>query len=420
MIKDFLEFIKYSLDPEAPVPVDAVKRIDWEKLFDFAKQQAIVGICFEGIKRLGDGLEQAYANKQHEGVSDKSKENDGLDNPPLDKSMLPNRDLVMRWMSLSIQIEKRNKQLYERVVKVSCNFRKEGFASLVLKGQGNALMYPNAYARTSGDIDIWVVPQEELLHPEKYSVQRNRERVIKYIRQFSPDSYLCFHHIGLEVYKDCEIEVHFMPTIFNNRITNRRLLAWIRSEMKAQFEHFVVIPGTKETQDSGRDSQKTLDKSGLFPVPTDHFNRIYQLCHIQHHYFDEGIGLRQMMDYYYLLKRGFTEQERAREVKILKNFDMIGIAGAVMYVMKEMLGLPDQYLLLPPDEKRGKVLEREILNGGNFGKEYAFNDRNKASKYFAKTLRNLKVISLYPGETLWEPPFRLWHFCWRMKRRFIG
>ena len=406
MIKDFLKFIKYCLDPEATVPVDAVKRIDWERLFDFAKQQAIVGICFDGIKRLGEDLERQHNDKQQadNGMPDSSSSDTSSSNTSLlDKSLLPSRDLVMRWMSLALQIEKRNKLLYGRVVKVSGNFRKEGFASLVLKGQGNALMYPNVYARTSGDIDIWVVPQDISVHPEKYSVQRNREQVIKYIRQFSPDSYLCFHHIGLEVYKDCEIEVHFMPTIFNNRITNRRLLAWIKSEMEAQFTHLVAIPG---------------DKQGLFPVPTDHFNRIYQLCHIQHHYFDEGIGLRQMMDYYYLLKRGFTAQEREREVKILKGFHMLGMAGAVMYVLKDMLGLPDEYLLLPPDEKRGKVLEREILNGGNFGKEYAFDDRNKASKYFAKTLRNLKVVSLYPGETLWEPPFRLWHFFWRMKRKF--
>ena len=31
-----------------------------------------------------------------------------------------------------------------------------GFPNCILKGQGNALMYPDPYARVPGDIDIWL------------------------------------------------------------------------------------------------------------------------------------------------------------------------------------------------------------------------------------------------------------------------
>ena len=61
-----------------------------------------------------------------------------------------------------------------------------------------------------------------------------------------------------------------------------------------------------------------------------------------HHFFFEGIGLRQMIDYYYLLRRGFTEEERKETVRVLKYTNMERFARAVMYVMHDVLGLSHQ------------------------------------------------------------------------------
>ena len=36
-------------------------------------------------------------------------------------------------------------------------------------------------------------------------------------------------------------------------------------------------------------------------MPTTAFNVIYQLTHLYHHFFDEGIGMRQIIDYYYVV-----------------------------------------------------------------------------------------------------------------------
>ena len=41
-------------------------------------------------------------------------------------------------------------------------------------------------------------------------------------------------------------------------------------------------------------------------------------------------------------------------------------AGAMMYVLHEALGLSEEKMIAPMDEKRGKLLLAEILNGGNF------------------------------------------------------
>ena len=75
----------------------------------------------------------------------------------------------------------------------------------------------------------------------------------------------------------------------------------------------------------------------------------FELCHIMHHYFDEGIGLRQLIDYYYLLSKGFTQEEKESDCSLLIQYGMYRFASAVMYIMKNILGLSEQYLLMHPD-----------------------------------------------------------------------
>ena len=72
-----------------------------------------------------------------------------------------------------------------------------------------------------------------------------------------------------------------------------------------------------------------------------------------------------MIDYYYLLLRGFSEKERKETLHVLKDVGMCKFTAAVMYVMKDIFGLPDKYLLLEPNDRIGKMLVSEILMAGN-------------------------------------------------------
>ena len=80
----------------------------------------------------------------------------------------------------------------------------------------------------------------------------------------------------------------------------------------------------------------------------------------------------------------------------LKYLGLWNFAGAMMYVLHEALGLSEEKMIAPMDEKRGKLLLAEILNGGNFGQHF---------------------VRFYPAEALSEPIFRTWHFFWRMKNK---
>ena len=105
----------------------------------------------------------------------------------------------------------------------------------------------------------------------------------------------------------------------------------------------------------------------------------------------------------------------------LKYLGLWKFAGAVMFVLHEVLGLSEDKMIAPMDEKRGKLLLSEILNGGNFGKHFTkyggFTHQSMGKKYFLKIWRNMHFVRYYPAEALSEPIFRTWHFFWRMKNK---
>ena len=103
----------------------------------------------------------------------------------------------------------------------------------------------------------------------------------------------------------------------------------------------------------------------------------------------------------------------------LKYLGLWKFAGAVMYVLKEVLGLAEDKMMVPVDEKRGRLLLAEILDGGNFGRHFSkyggFTHQSMGKKYFLKIWRNMHFVRYYPAEALWGPLFRTWHFFWRLK-----
>ena len=158
------------------------------------------------------------------------------------------------------------------------------------------------------------------------------------------------------------------------------------------------------------------DGQGKIPVPSVEFNVIYQMSHLIHHFFDEGIGLRQFVDYYYLLRS--SAKMRNEELKMtLKHLGLWKFSGAVMYVMREVFALDEQYMIAPVDEKRVKTMLNKILKGGNFGKYSGVTQHSTGGKYFLKHGCNLHFVREYPSEALCEPIFRTWHFFWRLAHR---
>lgn len=360
-------FLNYCLGKKVDMSM-VVAKIDWRQLYNFASRQALLGFCFDGIERLTKEF------------SEELKQN----------SM--GRDLLMTWMGAAQQIRRQNMKVNAVAGKLYSKFREDELRCCILKGQGNALMYPNPYSRTPGDIDIWV--------------NASREDITEYAKtHFEIGDDIRFHHLETS-FDGVPVELHFFPGIMNNPIYNVRLQKWFKRNVDLQCSNVVSLP----------------DGIGEIAIPTTAFNVIYQLTHLYHHFFDEGIGMRQIIDYYYVVSMLNVNCEMLTWLpKELKYLGLWKFAGAVMYVLHEALGLSEEKMIAPMDEKRGKLLLAEILNGGNFGQHFTkyghFTQQGMAKKYFLKIWRNMHFAMYYPAEALSEPIFRTWHFFWRIKNK---
>lgn len=463
-----------------------VAGMNWQELYTFASKQALLGFCFDGIERLGEEYPEE------------------LKRNPI------GRELLMNWMGKAQQIRRQNMKVNAVASKLFSMLREDGMRCCILKGQGNALMYPNPYSRTPGDIDVWI--------------DASRERIMEYAsKKFELGEDIRLQHLETSL-DGVPVELHFFPCSMNNPIYHARLQKWFKRNADLQCSHIVGLP----------------DGAGDIAIPTTAFNVIYQLTHLYHHFFDEGIGMRQIIDYFLVVndfsknvfldtdfsnhpvnfsnhpvplsKEGSTfspspsqwslhplrfprfrgtetsgsgdvtapsrcsEPLRSKDggpskvspdcagwdrrgvsgdtssvscssasgssitsvrsasttdpsastalVVVQRELKYLGLwkfAGAVMYVLKEVLGLSEDKMIVPVDEKRGRLLLAEILDGGNFGRHFSkyggFTHQSMGKKYFLKIWRNMHFVRYYPAEALSEPIFRTWHFFWRVKNK---
>ena len=235
----FFDFLRFCIGSHSEIP-SSLNEADWNELYAIAQKQALVGILFDGIQKL----------------------------PSSDVGI--SRDLLLQWMAQCQMLEKVNMRLNDAAIQVSEWFRKKGFRTCILKGQGNALLYSNGLHRTPGDIDIWV--------------EGGDKRVISFVRSISPHEKACYHHIEFPSYKGVEVEVHYRPSFLLCFWHNRRLQKYYERVKEEQFSHRVK-----------------LGEQGVITIPTVEFNLIFQLTHIYAHLMNEGIGLRQLIDYYSVL-----------------------------------------------------------------------------------------------------------------------
>ena len=370
--KIFFDFLRFCIGSAKEIP-DSLKKADWSALYAIAQKQALLGILFYGIQRLP-------------------------------KELAPEQKLLMQWMVMAEQIRKQNIRLFQDSVKVCQNFENKGFANCILKGQGNALLYPDPYMRTPGDIDIYLAG--------------GRKRVMQYINKVCPNQVMRYHHVDFPVMKTA-IEVHFTPSYMFYPVHNRRMQKWFKEVMGEQCNHRVSLP----------------DGYGEIHVPQVSFNVIYILSHLYRHIFTEGIGLRQLLDYYFVLVKWHTDLTNLTDSNKslpqmtqintdldalrhkLKYLGLWKFAQAVMFVMKEVFGLSEDRMIAPMDEREGRFLLDEIMRGGNFGQ---YDDRmgskvgeSKIHRYFRMNLRNLRFVKHYPTEALSEPLFRTWFALWK-------
>ena len=341
---------------------------EWASLYSECEKHALLGITFCGVERLP-------------------------------KEQFPPFDVAAEWVHDAQVAKDRNKLLNKRCCEVCDIFDRDGFNSCILKGQSNLANYPEYLKdyRTAGDIDVWVMPKGE----ENVSLRKRRRSVMKYVSAKVGKQRVIYHHVDFPIMKT-EVEVHFTPSWMKNPFHNHR--------MQKYFEQ----------------KWNNIEKTDYgFYIPSARLNVVYQLTHIFRHLFNEGIGLRQIIDYYFVLRKFESERlegrvERLETLETLSRLGLKRFASAVMWVIQEVLA-PSPYpqhsgkekdwqklwpwMICEPNEKEGRFLLSEILQAGNFG----MHDERANGEYNTGTLshtiykikRNLRLSVSYPSEVAW-------------------
>lgn len=302
----------------------------------------------------------------------------------LDAIERPPRQLLLQWCLAAERIKERNEELNRRIPELSRRFNDDGFRNLILKGQGVAKYYAVSNletCRTPGDVDVWL--------------EGSRKDIVDYVRKHQPDCEVVYHHVDFQNVGGMQVEVHFTPSWMNSYFTNRRLQGFFAA------------------------SREFDGASSDIPMPSVEFNMVYILLHTYRHLFHEGVGLRQIMDYYFVLLQSSTSKEREETMRVIRRLKMERFAAAVMWVLSEVFGMEPIHLLTAPNERDGRFLLDEIMLAGNLGQhDKRISHRNNESDFvrgMRKVKRNFRFLFSYPSEVLWSPWFKLWHYFWRRR-----
>ena len=161
----FFEIVRSGLWETAPSLSVSLTEADWERLYLMAHQQAVVGIFYNGVCKLGEGTK-------------------------------PPSSVLLKLAAAAERIEQRNHHLDEVQRAILSFFRAKGLHPLVLKGQTLCNYYPHPEQRMCGDIDIFLPSEKENLKALSL-VNGTGTRI-----QHSPDGSWTF------TYKGVTIEIH--------------------------------------------------------------------------------------------------------------------------------------------------------------------------------------------------------------------
>lgn len=349
---------------------------EWGELYAMAKKQSLVGVCFAGMQRLQTQRQQ------------------------------PPEMLYLTWMGMTAKIQQRNEVVNRQCVELQAKLAADGFRNYIMKGQGNSVLYRTScendnenlcLLRQCGDIDVYL--------------EGGLDKVLAYARTFGEVKKVNELEIHVDVFPDTEVEFHYMPFFMRSPIRNKRLQAFFESKKEDCFENKIALQ----------------NGVGEIVSPTIEFNLVHQLVHIYHHFITEGVGLRQLMDYYMVLRTVENSKEGIEEVRrAVHELGLDCFASALMWVIKTVfIGHPstgsgqadnnDNFFPWTPNEKDGRLLLDEVIKSGNFGHmdETKANLSNKWSSFWYVNGKTFRFWRFDHWAWFWSPLWRIYHFAWR-------
>lgn len=314
--QQFLELVKTGLFPDHNARIlPHGNSVDWDMLYQLAEEQSVMGLIAAGIENLP-------------------------------ASERPSKEVVLQFIGSTFQLEQRNKAMNTFVAKLMEQLRAEDIYAILVKGQGIAQCYEKPLWRACGDVDL-------LLSESNY--ERAKELLCPLATDVETE-YTHFKHQGMNI-DGWVVELH---GTLHSRLSKRvdRLIDEVQKD--------VFYGG----------NVRSWDNSGtqvFLPSPDN--DVIFVFTHILHHFFFEGIGLRQICDWCRLL---WTYKDslnhKLLESRIRKMSLMSEWKAFAAFVVK-WLGMPVEAMPLFEDtdnhnvnlDKKADKICKFVLEVGNFG-----------------------------------------------------
>lgn len=359
--EQLLSILRSALWGEKP-DVNFFKNVSWRDIINLAGVQTVRGLLLDGISLLPEEL-------------------------------MPDEDSVMEIAGKQNKIEIHNQVHRDTIVQIDQALRSNGITAVFMKGQTTALRYPKPLHRQPGDIDF-VVRKSDF--PKTLDVLEGLGKV---------DRTLVHEHHGMAWVNDVTVEPHYKVHNYQRPSTDKA--------MKEMFSE--VFPDKLINADI--DGHKV----DIFP-PT--FESVFLISHMVNHVYEEGLGLRQVIDYAMFLDRCADKIDWLQHDEWLSKMRMQRSFRIFTCICVKYLGLSLPSHVQPfsfKEEEWGKELMEDIMTVGNFGRgKYVFRHngwKDALRNYIWVLNRCASLDFVCPSEAKWWVVSKFTRFFWKLKQQ---
>ena len=344
------------------------KDVDWNEVYQLAQEQSVQGLVLQGIESFRIQ------------VSD---------------FKIPQM-LLLQWIGEVQIIEQRNKEMNTYIAELIENLRESDVYAILVKGQGVAHCYEKPLWRCSGDIDL-------LLSNDNYN--KAKSTLIPIASEVANENTTTKHQAL--VINGFDVELHGkMPFSLSKRV----------EEGIDEVLNDLFCRGHVRSWD--------CNGTQVF-LPSPDNDVILVFTHFLHHFFIEGVGLRQICDWCRLL---YTYKDSLDYELLESRIKAMGLMSewkAFYALATKYLGMPEVSCFMFQDSgdsqwerKADRILEL-VLECGNFGhnKDLSYRTRYSGMTYkIVAAWRRLKDFAkLIPVFPMDAPRFYLTYVFGKVK-----
>lgn len=277
----------------------------------------------------------------------------------LPKDIALPRDIKLRWALHSEAIEKRGQQQLLLANTLCDMLKAEGINTVVLKGIGLSIYYPQPLHRECGDFDCYLF--EDYTKGLKIAIENGA----------------IMDH---EDYKHAQIRFKTLNVEIHKHLTSYR-----GERLKHEFENTLVeMLKNRECKPIGNNSNI------LIADPT--FTACFVIYHTLFHFLFESVKIRHILDWLFLVKAESQNIDWDIVIKVCEKHKMLKFAEAMTAICKTYLGLEVSIPITDNSEYRDKILNDIMSDVDSVSKKKGWNRRIQLLKNTYKSRWKYKII----------------------------